>query len=301
VAGGIVGRIFGSASAVDRHGQVVFAKGDHAAAECTDGAFAPHPLLELEADEDAQPEDQLANLLVGVTLLRECGQVVERRHQGIDLRLRRYRLRRGRRWRSKFGDLTLGGGLFRDEVVECLGDSGVAGVVVLGSHAPLGGRDVLFEVDHSLAELPEHGRFLGLGLGVSLGVCLRQQPLTNGLAAAGLVDEFDQGVDEHGRDRRCLDRVVAALGIAAVAVAAADILQLVAVGDAVHHAAAAVGQVDNPCRQRIAIRIGRPQAIRPTQLADRHLFRLQSPPSIQIELGVATAGPSYPHLLRVLQ
>ena len=133
VVDGVWGRKVGPAVPMDRHGQVVFAEGDHAAAEPADGTLAPLALFELEADEDAQPEDQLANLLVGVPVLRECGQVVERRHQGIDLCLRRYRLRRGRRWRSQFGDLTLGGGLFRDEVVECLGDGGIAGVVADGT------------------------------------------------------------------------------------------------------------------------------------------------------------------------
>lgn len=54
---GVWGRKVGPAVPVDRHGQVVFAEGDHATAESADGSLAPHPFLELEADENAQPED----------------------------------------------------------------------------------------------------------------------------------------------------------------------------------------------------------------------------------------------------
>jgi hypothetical protein len=84
-AGGIAGQIVGPTAAMDWHRQVVFAEGDYPTAECTDRAFAPHPLLELEADEDAQSENQLANLLIGVLVLRERRQAVDRRHEGIDL------------------------------------------------------------------------------------------------------------------------------------------------------------------------------------------------------------------------
>ena len=72
VAGGVWGRAVGPASPVDRHGQVVLAEGDHAAAESADGALAPHPFLELEADEDAQPEDAFADLGVRLLVLRQC-------------------------------------------------------------------------------------------------------------------------------------------------------------------------------------------------------------------------------------
>jgi hypothetical protein len=60
-AGGISCRISGSAATVDRYRKVVFAEGDHAAAEPADGPLAPSAFLELESDEDAQPEDQFAN------------------------------------------------------------------------------------------------------------------------------------------------------------------------------------------------------------------------------------------------
>jgi len=62
-------RTIGTVVAMDPHGQVVLAEGDHAAAECADGAFAPHTLLKLEADEDAQPEDQFANARLGEFVL----------------------------------------------------------------------------------------------------------------------------------------------------------------------------------------------------------------------------------------
>jgi hypothetical protein len=70
VAGGVWGRAVGPASPVDRHGQVVLAEGDHATAESADGSLAPHPFLELEADEAAQPQDLVADLLAGVFVLR---------------------------------------------------------------------------------------------------------------------------------------------------------------------------------------------------------------------------------------
>jgi len=85
VAGGVWCRAVGPASPVDRDGQIVLAEGNDAAAEGTDGALAPHPFLELKADEDAQPQDHVADLLVGVFVLRERRQIVDRRHQGIDL------------------------------------------------------------------------------------------------------------------------------------------------------------------------------------------------------------------------
>lgn len=96
VAGGVWGRAVGPASPVDRHGQVFLAEGDDAAAEPADGPLAPSGLLELEADEDAQPEDQIADFLVNAFVLREGCQVIDRRHDRIDLLL-------GCRWHSGSG------------------------------------------------------------------------------------------------------------------------------------------------------------------------------------------------------
>ena len=70
VASGVWGRAVSPAPPVDRHGQVVLAEGDHAAAEPADGPLTPSAFLELEADEDPQPEDQIADRLVGVFVLR---------------------------------------------------------------------------------------------------------------------------------------------------------------------------------------------------------------------------------------
>jgi len=57
VAGGVWSRAVSPAPPVDQHGQIFLAEGDHATAESADGSLAPHPFLELEADENAQPED----------------------------------------------------------------------------------------------------------------------------------------------------------------------------------------------------------------------------------------------------
>jgi len=66
-------------AAVDRHRQVFLAEGDHTAAEPADRPLAPHPLLELQADEDAQPQNKLADLRVGVRIARERCDAVDRR------------------------------------------------------------------------------------------------------------------------------------------------------------------------------------------------------------------------------
>ena len=105
VAGGVWGRAVGPAPPVDRDGQIFLAEGDDAAAESADGSLAPHPFLELEADENAQPEDQIADLLVGVFVLRERRQVVDRRHQGVDLLLGCCPRGRSTLRRGQFGDL----------------------------------------------------------------------------------------------------------------------------------------------------------------------------------------------------
>jgi hypothetical protein len=67
----IAGQIVGSTAAMDWHRQVVFAEGDYPAAEPSDGPLAPSAFLEIEPDENAQSEDQFANLLIGVLVLRE--------------------------------------------------------------------------------------------------------------------------------------------------------------------------------------------------------------------------------------
>ena len=246
VAGGVWCRKVCPAVAVDRHGQVVFAEGNDAAAEPADGPLAPPAFLELQADEDAQPEDQVADLLVRLLVLRQCRQVVDRRHQGVDLFLwpracGSVNLRRGH-----FCDLACDRRLLCHELVKRLGDGLVANLILLGGHPPLRGRDVILESCQLLAQVQEGGRFRGLGVLLGFRSSLCQKPFADGLTAPGLLDELDERVDEHGRDRRGLDRVVAALGVAAVVVAAAGVLQLVADRDAVHHAAAALGKVDDP-------------------------------------------------------
>jgi len=147
----------------------------------------------------------------------------------------------------------------------------------------------------------EGGGFLGLGVALSFRASLRQQSVADSLTAPGLVDELDEGVDEHGRDGRGLDPVVVALGVSAVVVAAAGVLQLFPAGDAVHDAAAAFGQVDDPRRERIAIRIIRLLAIPPPYLVDRRLLRLECPPPSRIEVSIAAAGRADAHVLRILE
>jgi hypothetical protein len=73
-AGVIAGQIVGPTAAMDWHRQVVFTDGDHAAAEPADGPLAPSAFREIESDENAQSEDQFANLLIGVLVLRERRQ-----------------------------------------------------------------------------------------------------------------------------------------------------------------------------------------------------------------------------------
>ena len=140
-------------------------------------------------------------------------------------------------------------------------------------------REVVLELRQPSPEMHKGGGFLGDGVLLGFRASLCQKPLSDSLAAPGLFDELDQRVDEHGGDRGGLDRVVAALGVAAVVVAAAGVLQLVSDRDAVHHAAATLGKVDDPSRKGVAIWIVRFLAILPTDLVDRFLFRLQSLPA----------------------
>jgi hypothetical protein len=71
---------FGPAVAVKPYGQVFGAEGDHAATERTDGPLAPHPLLKVEADEDPQPKDKLADPVIGVHVAGQGPEVVDRGH-----------------------------------------------------------------------------------------------------------------------------------------------------------------------------------------------------------------------------
>ena len=142
-AGVTAGQIVGPTAAMDWHRQAVFTEGDHAAAEPADGPLAPSAFLEIEPDENAQSEDQFANLLIGVLVLRERRQAVDRRHEGIDLLLGRH-ARLGCRLRCRlFRDLASNRGLLRDEAVELLGNGCIASVVLFGGHSPLGCRDVV--------------------------------------------------------------------------------------------------------------------------------------------------------------
>ena len=236
VAGGVWERAVSPASPVDRHGQVVLAEGDDAAAEPADGPLAPSGLLELKANEDAQPEDQVTDLLVGVFVLCERRQVIDRGHERVDLFLRAQAGLGDGLGRGQFRHLPRDRGLFRHEAVERLGDGFVAGLVLLGGHPPLRGRDVVFEFGQPSPQLHEGGRFLGLGVVLSLRAGLRQESVAYGPATPGLFYELDERVDEHGRDGRGLDPVVIALAVSAVVVATAGVLQFVRGWDAVHDA-----------------------------------------------------------------
>ena len=144
-AGGAWGLVVSPAAAVDRHGQVVLAEGDHAAAEPADGPLTPSAFFELEADEDAQPDDQIADLLVRLFVLRQCREIVNRRHQCVDLFLGAQVGVGDRPWYRVFSNLPYHRRLLGHEAVERLGDGLVAGLVLLGGHPPLGRRDVVLE------------------------------------------------------------------------------------------------------------------------------------------------------------
>ena len=94
---------------------------------------------------------------------------------------------------------------------------------------------------------------------------------------------------------------MAALGVTAVVVAAAGVLQFVPDGDAVHDTAAALGQIDDPRRKRIAIGIIGLLAILPAHVVNRRLLRLHGPPTFRVELSVTAAGSPHPHVLRVFE
>ncbi|MFO0002463.1 MAG: hypothetical protein ACK559_15140, partial [bacterium] len=96
-----------------------------------------------------------------------------------------------------------------DQRVEGLGDRCIASIVTFGGHTPLGGRDIAIDLGEPLAKQDKFMGFLGCGVSLRLRTGLLEQPLADGLAAAGLVDQFHERVHQHGRQRAGCHRVMA--------------------------------------------------------------------------------------------
>jgi hypothetical protein len=153
VIGSVWCRQVDPAAAVDRHRQVVLAEGDHATAEPADLPLPELAGLEVEADEDAESQDERSDLFAAFVVCRKPAYLIDRRHDGIDLSLRGGIDRCGWLGGSQLGDPTGRVCSFRHHGVERRGNRLVAVVVFFGGHPPLGRDDVGIKLGKAVAEM----------------------------------------------------------------------------------------------------------------------------------------------------